>query len=159
MVDDEFNAYARELLDSLDGFIFGRKTYELMANYWPTEAALQDDPVIARYMTSLPKYVVSRSLKEVKWENSNLLGSDPAAEITQLKQQRGKDLAIFGSSDLIVSLDRPGLIDEYRLFYAPVILGKGKPLFEGLNQMVKLRLIDSRVLKSGVVVNRYGIDK
>ena len=91
----------------LDGYIFGRKTYELMANYWPSEAALQDDPVTARYMNSLHKYVVSRSLKEVKWENSSLLGGDPAAEITRLKQQPGKDLAIFGSSDLVVSLDQP----------------------------------------------------
>lgn len=158
VVDDEFNAYALRLLETLDGYIFGRKTYELMASYWPSDAALQDDPVIARYMNSLHKYVVSRSLKDLKWENSSLLGGDPAAEIAHLKQQSGKDLAIFGSSDLVVSLNKPELIDEYRLFYAPVLLGKGKPLFEGLHQQVKLKLIESRVFNSGVVVSRYRVD-
>jgi dihydrofolate reductase len=155
VVDDEFNAYAHKLLDTLDGYIFGRKTYELMANYWPSEAALQDDPVTARYMNSLHKYVVSRSLKEVKWENSSLLGGDPAAEIIRLKQQPGKDLAIFGSSDLVVSLDQPRLIDEYRIFFAPVVLGSGKPLLAGIGHQIKLNLIESLVFKTGVVVNRY----
>jgi len=155
VVDDEFNTYAHKLLETLDGYIFGRKTYELMANYWPSEAALQDDPVTAGYMNSLHKYIVSRSLKEVKWENSSLLGGDPSAEITRLKQQQGKDLAIFGSSDLLVSLDQPRLIDEYRIFFAPVVLGSGKTLLSGIRQQIKMKLIESLVFKTGVVVNRY----
>jgi dihydrofolate reductase len=155
VVDDEFNAYAHQLLDSLDGLIFGRKTYELMANFWPSESALRDDPVTARYMNSLHKYVVSQTVKKVDWENSSLLKGDPAVEIARLKAQPGKDLAIFGSSDLVVSLDQPRLIDEYRFFFAPVVLGNGKPLLAGLKHQIKMKLIESLVFKTGVVVNRY----
>lgn len=155
VVDDEFNEYAHKLLDTLDGYIFGRKTYELMANFWPSETALREDPVTAKYMNSLHKYVVSRTLKEVRWENSSLLRGDPAVEIARLKAQGGKDLAIFGSSELVVSLDQAQLIDEYRLFFAPIFLGKGRSLFEGLRHPLKMKLIESRVFKSGVVVSRY----
>ncbi len=159
VVDDEFNAYAHNFLDTLDGFIFGRKTYELMANYWPSEAGLRDDPVVARYMNSLHKYVVTNSLKEVKWVNSSLLEGDPVDEIARLKAQPGKDLAIFGGSDLFVSLNHPELIDEYRIFVAPVILGKGKPLFAGLKNQLKLKLVRSQGFQSGVVMNSYTIIK
>jgi dihydrofolate reductase len=106
-------------------------------------------------MNSLHKYVVSQTVKKVDWENSSLLKGDPAVEIARLKAQPGKDLAIFGSSDLVVSLDQPRLIDEYRIFFAPVVLGNGKPLLAGLKHQIKMKLIESLVFKTGVVVNRY----
>jgi dihydrofolate reductase len=157
-VDAEFQEYANQALESSDGMIFGRRIYELMAAFWPTEEALRDDPVTAGYMNSLHKYVISRSLKTVTWENSTVLKGDPVKEITRLKEQPGKDLGI-GGSDIIVALNLAGLIDEYRILYAPILLGKGKTLFEGLAQPIKLKLIESRVFKSGVVANRYAADK
>lgn len=156
VVDGEFQEYANKVLESSDGMIFGRRVYELMAAYWPGEEARRDDPVTAKYMNSLHKYVISHSLKTVTWENSSLLTGDPVEAIARLKEQPGKDLGI-GGSDLVVSLDLFRLIDEYRILYAPIILGKGKPLFSGMLQRVRMELVDSQVFKSGVVANRYQV--
>jgi dihydrofolate reductase len=157
-VDGEFNDYAAELLDSVDTLLFGRVTYELMASYWPTAAALTDDPVIAAKMNSLQKVVFSRSLDKTEWNNSRLAQGDAATEVRRLKQLPEKDIAIFGSSDLTVSLMGSGLVDEYRIFVAPIFLGSGKTLLKGLQTRLNLHLISSRVFKSGLVLLCYRPD-
>lgn len=157
-VDGEFNDYAAELLDSVDTLLFGRVTYQLMASYWPTPAALADDPVIAAKMNSVQKVVFSRTLDRADWSNTRLAKGDAATEIRRLKQLAEKDIAIFGSSDLTVSLLPHGLVDEYRLFVNPVFLGGGKTLLQGLHARLNLHLTASRVFKSGLVLLCYRQD-
>jgi dihydrofolate reductase len=149
LVDEEFYADVYELFETLDGEIMGRKTYETMATYWPTETALSEDPVTAKWMNSMRKFVVSRTLKTVSWENSSLLQGDAEEAITRLKAQPGKDLGI-GGSDLIASLRNPKLIDEYRFLIVPVVLGAGKPIFQGIRQRLNLKLISTKIYKSGM---------
>jgi dihydrofolate reductase len=150
-VDEEFNEYAIDLLKHLDTLLFGRITYELMADYWPTAAAMRDDPIVAERMNNLAKVVFSTSLKNVEWNNTRLVKGDIVEEVSRLKQQPGMDMAIFGSSDLSVPLVNAGLIDEYRLFVNPLFLGSGKTLFKGLNKRLNLKLVKNLTLKSGVV--------
>src|SRR6266566_8021116 len=114
IVDEEFNEFAVEQLDEADTLMFGRATYQLMAGYWPTPAAKQDDPEVAARMNSLPKIVVSRTLDQAEWANTRLIGDDVVEELTKLKQQPGKDIVILGSSDLTVNLVKAGLVDELR---------------------------------------------
>lgn len=154
-VDEEFNELAISFLDTLDTLLFGRVTYELMASYWPSEQARTDDSIVAGKMNSLRKVVVSRTLKRVDWENSTLLKGDIAEEVRKLKQQPGKNIAIFGSSDLARLLMPRGLIDEYRLMVNPIVLGAGKSLFDGLGCRVKLRLVESKAYRSGNVLLSY----
>jgi dihydrofolate reductase len=155
VVDDEFNAQAAELLDSVDTLLFGRVTYQLMAAYWPTPAALTDDPIIAAKMNALQKVVFSRTLKAADWNNSRLASKDLHAEITTLKQQPGKDMVIFGSGSLVSQLTTMGLLDEYRLFIHPVVLGAGKPLWGNLQDRLGLKLIGTRAFGSGNVLLTY----
>ena len=153
-VDEEFNEFAVQQTSEVDTLLFGRKTYEVMASYWPTEAAISDDPAIAGLMNSLPKIVISTTLDAADWHNSRLVKENVAEEISKLKQGPGKEIAIFGSSDLAVSLAEMGLVDEYRIMVNPVILGEGKPLFKGADKL-SLKLIKTRTFKSGNVLLYY----
>jgi len=155
IVDDEFNEYASEVLDAVDVILFGRVTYQLMAGYWPTSAARTDDPIIAEKMNRLPKIVFSKTLTKAEWNNTRLVRENVEEEISQLKRQPGKDLVIFGSSDLTLSLSESGLIDEYRLFVIPLFLGAGKPVLHGLKGRLRLELLRTRQFKSGVVLLCY----
>lgn len=154
-VDGEFNNMAISFLDSIDALLFGRITYELMASYWPSEDALTDDPIVAGKMNSLRKVVFSRTLKNVSWNNSTLVKGDAAEEVRKLKEQPGKDMAIFGSANLARTLVPPGLIDEYRIMVNPVVLGAGRSLFDGLGCRQKLNLVESRSFRSGNVLLSY----
>lgn len=148
-MDEEFYADVYKMFENMDGEIMGRKMYETMATYWPTETAMREDPVTAKWMNSMRKYVVSRTLKTVTWENSSLLQGDAEEAITRLKAQPGKDLGI-GGSELIASLRNPKIIDEYRFLIVPVILGAGKPIFQGIRQRLNLQLISTKTYKSGM---------
>jgi dihydrofolate reductase len=155
VVDDEFNAFARKQLDEMDTLLFGRVTYEGMASYWPTEAAMTDDPEIAAAMNRLPKVVFSYTLTTVDWSNSRLARDDLAEEITRLKVQPGKDMVIFGSGEIVSALARLDLIDEYRLFVCPVVLSSGKSLFAGLSDTLNLKLLKAQPFASGVILLYY----
>ena len=154
-VDEEFNETAAEFLDSVDTLIFGRITYELMAGYWPTEQALTDDPVIAGKMNSLNKIVFSRSLEKAEWNNTRLIRNNIVEEVIRLKAEPGKNIAIFGSSDLALTFIPSGVIDELRIIVNPVILGKGKTLLTGLDTRLTLNLLETRTFKSGNVLLSY----
>jgi dihydrofolate reductase len=165
-VDDEFNAYSIDLLHSVDTLIFGRVTYQLMADYWPTSHAVSSDPLVAGKMNSLSKIVFSKTLSKVDWNNTRLAQQDVAKEIAVWKQRpvaknvlRRKDAAIFGSSDLALTLIQLGLIDEYRIIVNPVVLGDGKRLFEGMNGRLNLKLIRTRTFDSGNVLFYYEPEK
>ena len=154
-VDDEFNDFAIQQLDSAGGLIFGRVTYGMMAAFWPSEYALQTDPNVARRMNGMPKIVASRTLESAGWNNTRLVKTDISAEIFRLKQQDGGDLFVFGSANLAATLIRDGLIDEYRLMVNPVVLGAGRPLFEGLDRPLEFVLSWTRVFGNGNVLLVY----
>ena len=155
VVDGEFNEYAIGVLNSVDTLIFGSVTYELMANYWPTPAALKDDPVVAGRMNSLSKIVFSKEPTGTSWNNTKILNDINADELLKMKQDAGKDMIIFGSGIIVSALTVLGLIDEYRFIVNPVILGKGKTLFAGVDGAKKLKLIKTQQFSSGNVLLQY----
>jgi dihydrofolate reductase len=126
-----------------------------MANYWPTEAAIKNDPVVAERMNNLQKIVFSSTLEKVEWQNSRLIKTNIADEVARQKLRQCKDLAIFGSSDLALALIPAGLINEFRIIINPIFLGKGKSLFKGLDPRFKVKLIYSKTFKSGNVLLCY----
>jgi dihydrofolate reductase len=154
----EFDDFAIKQLKATEMLLFGRVTYELMASYWPTETAIKNDTAVARLMNSLPKIVVAPKLQPA-WENSKLINKNVGAEVKKLKQQATKDIAIFGSSILSVSLLQLGLIDEIRIAVNPVILGVGRSLFAGLDKTIRLELQKTKVFKSGNVLLTYTVLK
>ncbi|MEP6597699.1 MAG: dihydrofolate reductase family protein [Ginsengibacter sp.] len=153
VVDEEFFEYARNQLKEADTILFGRVTYEMMASYWPN--ATNNDSVITDKMNSLPKIVFSKTLSKVEWNNSSLIKENVPEEINRLKQSSGKDMVIFGSGSLVLSLTQLALIDEYRIIVNPVILGNGNPLFKGIHEKLNLRLLRTKTLNSGVVILYY----
>ena len=132
--------------------VLGRKTYEIFEAYWPHQS--EDNP-IARTFNAAKKHVASRTLKSLKWNNSSLLGRDVASAITALKGQPGHDLQIIGSGNLIQTLQAASLIDEYNVWVYPVVLGRGKRLFENGAKPGALRLVASKVSTTGVMMNTY----
>ncbi len=154
-VDGEFNDFAIAQLNEVDTLLFGRETYQLMASYWPTPDAVQDDPVVAGKMNSLPKIVFSTTLGDATWQNTRLVKDNVVPEVTRLKQQDGRDLLILGSSRLASTFIDEGLLDEARLMVNPVALGRGKSLFAGINDRLKLRLTKTRTFGSGNVLLYY----
>jgi dihydrofolate reductase len=154
-VDSEFNDFAIVFLNTIDTILFGRITYQMMAKYWTSPDALKDDPVVAERMNNLSKIVFSKSLKNAEWNNTRLINRNLSDEINKLKKQSGKDIAIFGSSDLALSLIPHDLIDEFRIMVNPFILGNGKPLLKGLKTRLKLKLLNTKTFKSGNVLLYY----
>lgn len=151
--DEVMRDVSREMLTRVDTILFGRVTYEMMAAYWPTAA--DEDPAIAKAMNSLPKIVFSQSLKTADWHNTRIIREIVPAEILGMKQEKGKDLVIYGSGRLVSSLAAQNLIDEYRLIVNPVVLGRGRTLFAGLRERIPMKLQDTEVLGSGNVLLRY----
>jgi len=154
-VDEEFNEFAIRQLDEVDTILFGRVTYSLMAQWWPTDAAKEADPVVASRMNGLPKIVVSRTLDKAEWANTRVINNGVADELAKLKQQPGKGMVIMGSSNLTVSLMEMGLIDELRIMINPVVLGDGKSLFRTANGRISLKLLKTRPFESGNVLLVY----
>ena len=154
-VDKEFNEFAISQLNEFGTLLFGRVTYQLMAGYWPTPAATTDDQFVAGKMNSLPKIVFSRTLDKADWNNTRLVKDNVAEEVNKLKNQPGKDIAIFGSSNLCVSFIQMGLIDEFRIMVNPVVLGNGHPLFGGIRDKLKLKLLKTKTFSSGNVLLYY----
>jgi dihydrofolate reductase len=150
VTDDEFGQYVVEMGKSIDTILFGRVTYQMMAEYWPSSKEPE-----APMMNELPKIVFSRTLKRVDWKNSRLASADVAEEIARLKRQPGKDIALFGSADLASTLMRLGLIDEYRFFVNPVVLGRGHPTFKNVKDKVALKLSKATPFRSGNVLLYY----
>jgi dihydrofolate reductase len=148
--DPDFDRYATVMLRSIDGMLLGRKTYQLFADYWPSATGADADR-----MNQLPKFVFSRTLKKVEWNNSRLVTQSVADEVTRLKRQPGKELALFGSADLASSLMPLGLIDEYRILVNPVVLGRGNPTFKNIKDVLVLRLSQATTWSSGIVALHY----
>lgn len=154
-VDAEFQEYAEKNSNSGNTLLFGRVTYELMAGYWPSPEALKNDPIVAQAMNSSPKIVFSRTLKSADWANTRLVKDDMLGEVRRLKERSGKDLTILGSGSIVAQLAQAGLIDEYQILLNPVILGKGKTMFEGVKDKLALKLTEARTFGNGNILLCY----
>ena len=147
---EELERFSIEQSKSIGMLLFGRVTYQGMAAYWTSAAG-----EIADFMNGIPKVVFSRTLERAEWSNTRVVKGTAEDEVAKLKQQPGKDLYIFGSANLSSALARQGLIDEYRLALNPLILGGGNPLFKPNPNRIRLTLLETRPLKSGVVILHY----
>jgi dihydrofolate reductase len=153
-VDEDMGEFVNEWFAAADAFLLGRNTYEIFAAYWP-KVTDENDPVATK-LNSLPKYVVSNTVDKVEWSNSTLIrGDDLAEEIADLKQRSGRELQVHGSGHLAQTLMAHGLIDEYRLWIYPVVLGNGARLFREGTTVAALRLVDTRTTGAGVVIHVY----
>jgi dihydrofolate reductase len=135
-----------------DAVLFGRKTYEILAGHWPRVG--DDDPIAAK-LNSVRKYVVSTTLDTVDWNNSTLIEGDVAAAVAELKRQPGGEIQVTGSGELIQTLMRHDLVDEYRLMIFPVLVGSGKRLFAGGTMPAALELVDTATSSTGVAIHTY----
>ena len=127
----------------------------MMASYWPTPAAAKDSPDVAAQMNKLPKVVFSRTLDKASWSNTKLVKGDVAAEISRMKKEPGKDMVIFGSGTIVSQLAQAGLIDEYQIVVVPVVLGKGRTMFEGVKEKLTLKPTKTRTFGNGNVLMSY----
>lgn len=149
---EELEALSKEQLAELDYLLFGRRTYEGMAAYWTTETG-----EIADGMNGLKKLVASRTLEAATWNNSRLLEGDVAAALRTIKAGDGGPVYVFGSADLLSTLIAEGLVDEYRICIAPLLMGSGNPLFKPAEKQTPLTLLDAKALKNGGVLIRYAV--
>jgi dihydrofolate reductase len=150
--DEELGQFMNSVFEEADGFVLGRKTYDIFAASWPK---VTDEDPVATGLNTLPKYVASRTLTAADWNNSTILGGDVVAEVAKLKEQPGRELQIHGSGALSQTLFDAGLIDTIRLIVFPVVLGAGKRLFAEGRTPSSFRLAGVKSTPTGVTVHTY----
>jgi dihydrofolate reductase len=147
--DDVMGRVMTDWIERADGLLLGRKTYEIFAAHWPHVTG--DDPTAAK-LNGVHKYVASRTMKIADWNNSSVIRGDVVREVRKLKGEPGDELQVHGSGDLIQTLLEAGLVDTFRLWIFPVVLGKGKRLFAGGAIPSRLELAETRTSSTGVVL-------
>lgn len=161
--DEAMGAYEHDLVSSADTLLLGRVTYQSFASSWPhvpdNPEAAEGEKAYARLLNAMRKIVFSRSLESVDWNNSTLRNEIIPEEIEALKNEPGRDIVIYGSASVVRALTNLGLIDEYQLLVHPVVLGVGKPLFQDIEQKVRLALVSAKAHPSGVVLLTYRTKK
>ncbi len=159
IVDDQIFDYVGQEVDKADTALYGRVTYQMMENYWPTAGdqpnASKHDKHHSSWYNKVAKIVLSRTMEELTLNNTTIISDNLADEIKKIKDAPGSDIIIFGSPSAAHSLMAEDLIDDYWLFINPILLAKGTPLFEGLNNIKKLKLLLSHTFTSGVVCLHY----
>ncbi|HEY3335800.1 MAG TPA: dihydrofolate reductase family protein [Candidatus Limnocylindrales bacterium] len=153
--DAVLGEWAADGMATTDAYLFGRRTYEKMAAFWPTQP---DDNPMAAHLNRSPKYVASRSRPTLDWAGATLLDGEAADTVRALKGGPGGTICILGSGILVRSLLDEGLIDELHLFVHPLVIGSGKGLFGESADMRPLRLLDTRTTTTGVILARYATD-
>ncbi len=157
--DEAMGLYEDQVVSEADTLLMGRVTYQSFAGSWPyvpdNPNASEGEKIYARKLNAMRKIVFSRTLESVEWNNSTLRKEIVPEEIAQLKQEPGRDMLIYGSASIVQALTNHGLIDEYQVLVHPVILGGGKPLFQNIQQQVKLTLVNNKTHPSGIVVLYY----
>ncbi len=143
------NSTARAVL------VFGRITYDLMVSFWPTPMAAKNFPAAAEGMNSAQKIVFSRTMDKASWNNTRLVKTDPVAEMRKLKNEPGNDLCILGSGNIVAQLAPQGLIDEYQLAVVPIVLGKGRTMFDGVKKNLSFKRTKCRAFGNGNVLLCY----
>jgi dihydrofolate reductase len=153
---DEAQQFARDQLWASDALLLGRKTYEGFAEAWPSEEHIEAEGEFAERMNSYPKYVVSKSLEEpLEWNNSHLLDGDVAEEVDKLRQEDGQDILMYSSVGLMHALIDKDLVDRFRIWVHPLVLGSGRRLFPDGAKKANLELVDTTTLPNGVLVLDY----
>jgi dihydrofolate reductase len=147
---DEGDQFKLDETMGSDALLLGRKTYEGFAEAWPSR-----DGDFADKFNSMPKYVVSSTLKDPEWTNSTVISGDLGEEVGKLKERYDRDIVVHGSGQLVQGLLERDLVDELRLMVFPVVLGSGKTLFGDSDEMKPLRLVDSKVVGDGVAIQIY----
>lgn len=153
--DPEWNAFVEGNAKGDSEMLFGRITYQMMSSFWPTPQALRSFPVVAERMNSQPKVVFSRTLDKASWSNTKLVKSDPAAEVRKMKSAAGPLMVIMGSGTIVSQLTQAGLIDEYQVVVNPIVLGKGRTMFEGVKDKLALKQTKTRTFGNGNVFLCY----
>jgi dihydrofolate reductase len=167
--EEELDKQATSNMPSQGALMFGRRTYEMFASFWPQQLdkpAGAEDPhnpgrrppemhAMAVYINSAIKIVFSRTLKDVRWKNSRLLSKFDPREVERIKQEPGPDIMIFGSGTIVSQLAQNNLIDEYQFVVGPVLLGDGRSMVSGISRTVSLKLVEAKPYKSGNVMLRY----
>jgi dihydrofolate reductase len=158
-VDEEFNSFAIAQMQEGDTILFGRRTYQLMESFWPSKEGLEGDPEVAEIMNKMPKVVVSRTLEKAVetdiWRNVTLIKDNVKEEITKLKNKKGGNIILLGSSNLCVTLLEEGLLDELRIMINPVAIGEGTSLFKGIKNKLNLKLLKTKTFNSGNILLYY----
>jgi len=157
--NQEENEYAVDSVKSTGTLLFGRVTYEIMAGYWPTDAAMKNSPQLAERMNNIPKIVFSRTLDNVEWNNTRLVKENIEKEIEMMKNQTVNSMTILGSGSIVSAFAQRGLIDEYEFMVNPVVLGGGRSIFQGIRNRLHLKLLKTRTFKSGNVLLQYQLVK
>lgn len=153
--DPEYAAFVGQNASGEGILLFGRVTYEMMASFWPTRIAEQMMPEVAESMNARPKIVFSRTLREAPWNNTTLVSDDAVEYVRRLKEQPGPDLAVLGSGQIVSQLAQAELVDEYQFVIVPVVLGKGRTLFETVTRRIALRLTQTRSFQNGNLFLSY----
>jgi dihydrofolate reductase len=152
--DEISQKWVVESVAKAGGFLLGRRTYEIFAAHWPN--AGEEEQVLAQPLNTKPKYVASRTLTEpLAWQNSTVLRGDVAQAVVALKQEDGDDLHVIGSTKLVQTLIEHDLVDEFRVMIDPLVVGGGKCLFRDDGALRPLRLLDSKVTTTGVIIATY----
>jgi dihydrofolate reductase len=152
--ESDLQATLREQAQAADAVLFGRVTFEEMRGYWPQQT--DDTTGVTDYLNRVDKYVVSGTLGDPGWEPTTVLPADGLQDaILALKSEPGGDIVTTGSITLVHALVAAGLVDEYRLFVYPVVLGRGRRLFAEGTEVPRLRLVETRPFRSGIVLLRY----
>jgi dihydrofolate reductase len=153
--DPEWNAFVESNAKGGGQLLFGRITYEMMSSFWPTPQALKSFPVVAERMNGLPKVVFSRTMDKASWSNTRLIKDGLAAETRKMKSEPGADMVIMGSGTIVSQLAQEGLIDEFQVVVNPVVLGKGRTMFEGVSGKLSLKRTSTRTFSNGNVLMCY----
>lgn len=152
----DLNEALRQQASAADAVLLGRVTFEEMRGFWPLQA---DETGVTEYLNSVEKYVVSSTMTEPQWQRSTVLAGDVEDHVRELKGMEGRDVVVTGSITLVHELIALGLVDEYRLFVYPVVIGRGARLFDDATDVGKLRLVECRPFRSGVVLTRYSANE
>ena len=153
--DEEFKQFTINNSAGDYALLFGRKTYEQMASFWPTPAAAKRFPEVAKHMNQRPKFVVSKTLCKPEWQNTTVISGDLVSETQRLKAQAGVPIVILGSGSIVSQLAQAGLIDEYQILIMPVVLGEGVTMFEGAKETMNLALVRARSFRNGKAFHVY----
>jgi dihydrofolate reductase len=149
------NEYGAKMLEAGDTLLFGRKTYEMMVQFWPTDEAKKSAPEIAEGMNKAEKIVFSRTLEKVEWNNARLMKDNVVEEIKKMKQTPGSNLTILGSGSIVNQFADAALLDEFQMLVHPIALDDGTPILKDIKHNLELKLADSKAFDSGTLLMVY----